>query len=260
MPPPLYLINLARRPDRLAKMTAQFERFQLGFERVDATDTQTVTRAELEALAPRGPLGPFQLGPQCCTLSHLRTYRRFLAIDAPHAVVLEDDVRLSPDAARFLGSLDWVPAFAGVVKLERFGPEYQRVLVEKGIPVGNGREVSRLRSKHTGAAAYVISRDAAMKVLQSKRKIDMDIDHFLFNPNISPLFDQLGIYQLLPALAAQGRDPDDTSDVATRRERARGFEWVRRKLAHGASESRRLPRQVLGLASGRTRLVRVGYR
>ena len=260
MPAPLYLINLARRPDRLAKMAARFEALQLDFERVDATDAKTVTTAELEALAPRGPLGPFQRGPQCCTLSHLRTYRRFLATGASHAVVLEDDVRLSTDAARYLKDLDWLPPSAGIVKLERFGPEHQRVLVEKAIAIAGHRQVARLWSKHTGAAAYIISREAAMKVLESKRKIDMDVDHLLFNPNVSPLFPQLNVFQMLPALAVQARDATDTSDVAAGRRRARGLESIRLKISRAAYEWSALPREVLGMAVGRTRLVRVGYR
>jgi glycosyl transferase family 25 len=261
VPPPIYLINLARRPDRLAQMVAQFDALHLAFERVDAVDAETVGTAELEAvLTSHGPLGPFHRGPQCCTLSHLRTYRRFVATSEPYAVVLEDDARLSPEASRFLRHLDWLSPAAGVVKIERFGPVHQHVLVEKGIPIGDGREIARLWSKHTGSAAYIISRTAAMKVLDTGWKIDMDIDQLLFNPNVSPLFRALNVYQIIPALVVQARDAADTSDVAARRWRARGFASIERKIVRGAHELRALPRQVLSAATGRTRLVRVGYR
>jgi glycosyl transferase family 25 len=261
VPPPIFLINLARRPDRLAQMVAQLNALQLSFERVDATDAETASAAELEAaLASHGPMGPFHRGPQCCTLSHLRTLHRFLATGQPHAVVLEDDVRLGAGASRVLRNLDWFPSAAGIVKIERFGPAHQRVLVERAISIVDGREVARLRSKHTGAAAYVITRHAATKVLGSNRKIDMDIDHLLFNPNVSPLFSQLSVYQMLPALAVQTRASTDPSDVAAGRQRARGLAAIERKIVRGAYEVRALPGQVMSVAMGRTRLARVGYR
>ena len=259
VPSPLYVINLARRPDRLARMAAQLAALHLDFQRIDATDSETVSMAELEALlAPRGPLGPFQLGPQCCTLSHLRTYQHFLRSGEAYAIVLEDDAQLSPGAARFLETLDWFPPDAGVVKIERFGPEHQHVLVEKGRSVGDGREVARLWSKHTGSAAYIISRTAAATVLECKQKIGMDIDQLLFNPNVSPLFRALNVFQMIPALVVQGRDDADKSDVAARRKRTRGFASIERRILRSAHELGALPGQVLGVATGRTRLVRVG--
>jgi len=261
VPPPIYLINLARRPDRLAQMVAQFDALHLSFERIDAADAETVSIAELETtLASRGPLGPFHRGPQCCTLSHLRIYRRFLETDEAYAVVVEDDARLSAKTPRFLENLDWFPSAAGVVKIERFGPEHQHVLVERSISIGENREVARLWSKHTGSAGYIISRNSASAIVQRQQKIDMDIDQLLFNPNVSPLFRALNVYQMIPALVMQTRDAHEASDVAARRSRARGLAAIERKVVRGAYELRALPAQVLGIAAGKTRLVRVGYR
>ncbi len=261
MPPLIYLINLARRPDRLEQMVAQFDALHLSFERIDAADTESISEAELEAaLVSRGPLGPFHRGPQCCTLSHLRTYRHFLASGEPYAVVLEDDARLSAEAPRLLLNLGWFPPTAGIVKIERFGPEHQHVVVEKGLPVDDNRQVARLWSKHTGSAAYIISRGAAAKVLECEGKINMDIDQLLFNPNVSPLFRALNVYQMIPALVVQGRDSADTSDVATRRKRARGFASLESKIVRGVYELRALPWQAWSVTVGNTRLVEVGYR
>ena len=261
VPPPIYLINLARRPDRLAQMIAQFDALRLSFERTDAVDTETVSSAEIDAvLTSVGPLGPFHRGPQCCTLSHLHTYRRLLETAEPYAVILEDDARLSPESPSFLLNLNWFPPDAGVVKIERFGPEHQHVRVEKGIPIVGGRKIARLWSKHTGSAAYIISRSAAAAVLESKQKINMDIDQLLFNPNVSPLFRALSVYQMVPALVVQARDVADRSDVAARRKRARGLASIERRFMRAAQGLSTLPRQVLSAATGRTRLVRVGYR
>src|SRR5689334_6505571 len=109
-------------------MVQQFDSLQLAFERVDAVDAETVSATEIEAtLAPSGPLGRFHKGPQCCTLSHLRAYRRFLETDNSHAAIFEDDVRVSPATRHVLENLEWLPTNIGIVKIERFGPARQQV-------------------------------------------------------------------------------------------------------------------------------------
>src|SRR5215470_8436545 len=94
-----YLINLARRPDRLAAMLGQAK----DLERVEALDA---VQAEPEALnrwfEDGGPLGEIPKGDKACLLSHRRAWELFLATPDSHAVFLEDDVRLSKSAPALL--------------------------------------------------------------------------------------------------------------------------------------------------------------
>jgi len=238
-------------------MVQQFDSLQLAFERVDAVDAETVSATEIEAtLAPSGRLGRFHKGPQCCTLSHLRAYRCFLETNESHAVIFEDDARLSPDTPHVLWTLGSLPQSIGILKLERFGPVHQRVLLDPGLPIGDGREIGRLRSKHTGSAGYLISREAAKLILSRTERIDVDIDHFLFNPSISPVFDALNFHQLTPALVTQDREAAGHSDVASRRKKAP----IGHKLLRSVRELQLLPRQLVSVAAGATRLAQVGYR
>jgi len=95
----IYLINLGRRPDRLAAMTARAEGLGLVLERVEAVDA---TAVEPDALTrwfeDGGPLGEIPRGDKACLLSHRLAWQKFLASGEAHAAFLEDDVVLSRGA------------------------------------------------------------------------------------------------------------------------------------------------------------------
>jgi glycosyl transferase family 25 len=60
---PIYVINLARRPDRLADMARAIDAAGLAFTRVEAIDARTVDPAMLEnAFTAFGPLGAVPSG------------------------------------------------------------------------------------------------------------------------------------------------------------------------------------------------------
>jgi len=67
----IYLINLARRPDRLAAMTGQAVALGLALERVEAQDAESAQGLE-RWFAPAGPLGEIPRGDKACRLCHRR--------------------------------------------------------------------------------------------------------------------------------------------------------------------------------------------
>src|SRR4051812_39963053 len=116
-----YLINLARRPDRLAAMARQAGSLGVNLERVEAVEAKAATPAELDRyFAHGGPLGEIPAGDKACLLSHRLAWQQFLATPDRHAAFLEDDVRLSPGARALLADDGWVPGDAAVVKLEHY--------------------------------------------------------------------------------------------------------------------------------------------
>jgi hypothetical protein len=74
------LINLARRPDRLERFTAQAKAIGLEFERFEAVDAQR------ENLTP----------PQACAASHREVVTRAKADGVGRLLVFEDDARFVP--------------------------------------------------------------------------------------------------------------------------------------------------------------------
>lgn len=258
----IYLINLARRPDRLAAMQAQAGALPL--TRIEAVDAAGADAAAVDGwFAAGGPLGEIPRGDKCCLLSHRLAWEMFVASGDAHAVFLEDDVKLSASAAALLADDGWIPAGVPVVKLEHYGPPGQRVLLndlrtlsmapprQAATARGEDFQLGRMLSRHTGAAAYILSRDAARALLEEKR-FNLPVDHLLFNPNNSPLFAALSPWQLVPAIARQTAFVGEKSDIEGTRTGLRRLNWtyVKRELVRFAYDLRLLPMQFFALRKG----------
>ena len=258
----IFLINLARRPDRLAAMTEALGRLGLGFTRIDALDAGTASDLGT-AFDDAGPLGEIPRGDRACLLSHRAAWRAFAATGDDHAVILEDDVVLSPSAAHFLKHTNWIPPGVELIKLEHYGPRGQSVLLsdfrDVGPPFGKQHfRLARMHSRHTGAAAYILSRRLAEKLLAQQR-FNLPVDHLLFNPNNSPLFAALAPWQLLPALARQQDFIGEKSDIEKTRVTLRAFtpSYIKRELIRFGYDLKLLPRQLALAATGRARFTRI---
>ncbi len=256
-----FLINLARRPDRLQAMTMQLRRLGIETTRVRAVDAKTTADAIINCrFASDGPLGEIAKGDKCCTLSHLRAWEAFLQSGENYAVILEDDVVLDRHAAQLLRREDWIPEGVGLLKLEQYVAAGKRILVGAPVKVTSVLKVAPLRSKHTGAAAYIIARETAQLLLAEVGKWTLPVDHMLFNPNNSPIIDRLRPYQMVPAIARQSQTIGGRTDIeewrrALRRVRLR---TLRRELLHAYYELRLLPWQILSVLRRNTHVVRFG--
>ena len=246
----IYLINLERRPDRLAAMRKEAEGLTL--TRVAALDAATADAGRIDRwFANGGPLGEIPRGDKCCLLSHRQAWELFIASGDAHAVFLEDDVRLSKVAGALLTSDGWIPSDVAVVKLEHYGPPGQRVLLESLRPIGEDFLMGRMLSRHTGAAAYILSRKAA-EALLAQTRFDLPVDHLLFNPNNSQMFAALAPWQLVPPIARQQEFVGEKSDIENTRKGLRDFSWtyVKRELVRFAYDLRLLPMQFMALRRG----------
>ncbi|MDB5733784.1 MAG: hypothetical protein JWP16_787 [Alphaproteobacteria bacterium] len=248
----IYLINLGRRPDRLAAMTAQAQALGLGLDRVEAVDARVADLGAMDRwFKAGGPLGEIPQGDKACLLSHRAAWQMFLGTGDDHAVFLEDDVRLSACAGSLLVSDNWIPAGVSVVKLEHYGPPGQRVLLSDLRAVGEDFQMGRMLSRHTGAAAYILSRVAA-ETLRDVTCFDLPVDHLIFNPNNSRLFAKLAPWQLVPAIARQQEFVGEKSDIEGTRLGLRKFGWTyaKRELVRFAYDMRLVPRQIAALLKG----------
>lgn len=103
----IYLINLARRPDRLMEMRRQLLELNLDFLRVDAIDGRAVQNENRLFsrrrffLENRGRVVAGEIG---CALSHILIWKRIVCEQVPYALILEDDLVLSKDLPALLAS------------------------------------------------------------------------------------------------------------------------------------------------------------
>jgi len=255
----IFVINLARRPDRMAAMAARLGELGLPFTRIEAVDARTDPGVETDPrFCDTGPTGRISRGDKGCSLSHFRAWETFLATGDSHAVILEDDVFVHEGGRELLRDKDWIPKSVDLLKIERFGPTSQRVLLGPGRRVG-GREIAPLLSKHTGAAGYILTRELAQRLVATgPRTWNQPVDYLLFNPNTSWLLKDVTAWQLLPALVEQRPDVSGTDIHNWRTDhRPRGLAYVRREAIRGWYEFRLAPKQVFELTTGRARLAAV---
>ena len=240
----LYLINLARRPDRLAAMLGQAAHL----ERVEALDA---AQAEPETLnrwfEDGGPLGEIPAGDKACLLSHRRAWELFVAGPDSHAVFLEDDVRLSKSASALLAASNWIPSDAAVVKLEHYGPPGQRVLLTdmRTGPPDFQRWAACCRV--TPAPPLTSCRGRRPNCCCARR---VSICRWIICcsiPTIRGCSTQLNPWQLLPAIARQQEFVGEKSDIESTRVKLRSFglTYAWRELVRSlAMTSKLVPRQV----------------
>lgn len=248
----IFVINLARRPDRMAAMAAQLERLGLAYERFDAVDAKSADPVELNApFAAQGAMAELTPGDKACTTSHMHLWQRIASGSESHAAILEDDVLLSGAAQKFLSGGDWIPPQAGLIKIERYGdPDQLTFIGRNGTPVFD-RRVAPLLSRHPGSGGYIISREKAALLAAMTQKIDLPVDQLLFNPAYSPVFRALSPWQIVPAIVEQTADVGGATDI----KRAKAPPG--QKFMHNLRAILLLPCQIASILLGRARAVKI---
>lgn len=91
---PVFIISLARAPERRASICAHLDGLGLSYQVMDAVDGKLMPEAERSALLAPGI--NYVAGVVGCYLSHVRVYEHIVREDIPMALILEDDARLNP--------------------------------------------------------------------------------------------------------------------------------------------------------------------
>ena len=118
--PPIYIINLARTPERRFYIQRQLDALNLKYSFVEAIDKHDLVSREnrtkiakqvdikascLESIYQRCR----DIGPVACLLSHLKVYNLMIKNNIDVACVLEDDAYLLPTFTNILAESDKVP-------------------------------------------------------------------------------------------------------------------------------------------------------
>lgn len=252
------LINLERDTDRLALMEKELAKAGIEVQVTHGMDYRVAGTEDLDRYCrPEGPWGLFHKQNMACTISHMRAWERFLAAEAEHCLVLEDDIFIAPDLGEWLADLSWWPEGADIVKIERWDSPRLKVLLEPH-SVHRGRALSRLLSRHVGAAGYLMTRKAAQKTLDA-RPYNITIDNLLFNANASRLARDLAMYQVHPALVQQGNEPLSGEKRDGRRARPKGWALVRQKIKRGYYEVVYPPATISKVVTRKAQLEQITY-
>ena len=203
-----FIINLDRNPERLAVIGSRFAALGMGFDRIRAVDARALSSDEIDAFRRRCPTMPWvHAGQIGCFLSHLAAWRSIAAGAAPYAAVFEDDVHVSDDLALFLDD-DAPPVAADILRLETSTNRVRLAGVSGRTDrdaAWHGRAIRRVMSTTWCTGGYVLSREAALRLVALPEAAHQPVDWMLFCFERSPVARSLAIAQLVPAVCVQDR-------------------------------------------------------
>ena len=206
---PIVFINLDRDAERRTRLLAELQQIDMPSERFPAVwwadvPPEQASRWYSDDLNARQYYKPLRNGEKGCYASHIGAWQQLLASDAPALVVLEDDVRLTPQFAEVVKAIAALQEPWDMVKL--LGRDREKVRSQRPLVPGTALvDYSRVPSMTAG---YVVSRAGAAKLLAHRqpfgRPIDVDL-RFWWE------CDQLRILGVSPSAIAL----DDTSEVSS---------------------------------------------
>lgn len=195
-----YLINLDRSSERLSRMTGRFERINVPFTRIAAIDGLSLSDEAVNAFLYARRQRRWNYGEIGCFMSHLKAWQTLLDSGDDYAAIFEDDAFVSSELTALLSSADWVPEDADIVRLET---TFWSTEISKDCSrVSDRINLHRLFSLHHGAGAYIISRSAAIFLMENRHLLRTTLDSSLFDFQ-EPSCRTLVIYQLNPAPVLQ---------------------------------------------------------
>ena len=208
----VYVINLARRKERMAFMERQFASLGLAFERIDAVDGERLTPVERQKAisgfrwwcakgykARAGEIG--------CALSHRMALAKIVEAGLPCACIMEDDVTLGEG---FCGALE---------SAERFvtSEADARVVIMTPCEAAKGDGFVRIHWAQS-CGCYVVTQEAAKRLLSVTSPLTSTIDDWRrWGEKVG-----FALYAFSPAACSQapyGSEPFDSPFASDTRDR-----------------------------------------
>ncbi len=242
-----FVINLERRKDRLQKISWHLKKNNFDFVRFNAVDAMKESDKILSRnISQNGPLGEISKGDLACFQSHYLLWKHISDNEKKPVLILEDDAFISDLGFKVLASTNWIPSDAKIIKCEKFGNKRHRVLLSPVISSFGDFNLHFLLSKHSGTGGYIVTPEGADFLVKNSSNVNVSVDHFLFNPNNSNIFNKLRPLQIFPAICEQ---MDTSSDIHLHRKgfSYKGFFDFIREIKRGYYEIRLLPKQLFQL-------------
>lgn len=187
----IFAVNLDRSPDRWATIERHFGNLPWPLHRVAAVDAAhdpdgvLAVRGQLLGLPPTG-IGwnpyryrMFALVEEACFSSHLLAWRQFLDSGYERGLILEDDAEPFPGFEPALTALLADAETIDIVKLEGIYRSGGRLAVPIR-DIGPARLVRSFRPC-SGAAAYILTRESAARLVERAGKLLMPVDDFIWS-------------------------------------------------------------------------------
>lgn len=170
----IFVLNLDRAPQRRKIMRDRLAALGLEAEILSAVDGRKLDAADLPP-GSEPELTPGEIG---CYLSHVNAWKTIIQRGLSHAIILEDDVILSPKLMDLVGEIIALGLPFDAVRLSALFPV-------RGIPVASLSGTARLvltTKPPSGAQGYLVSQNGAKRLLSKlavpKLPIDVAFDRY----------------------------------------------------------------------------------
>lgn len=251
-----FVISLPAAHARRTSMTAMLDG-NIDYEIVDAVAGRALAGREREFCKDLYCARAFRdmsLNELACSIDHMMALERFLASDADHGLILEDDVHIKPpDFARISALVDTMPAF-DLLKVGGYlgGLDYGKVLYRL-----DGVSVVAVLSPSVCAHGYVVTRRGARKLASTILPVREPYDAFLRNVHDHGCI----IFETSPWLVLASADAAESYIGGTRQPRRSSLS-IRKTLRSAAFRLRyNVMRRVFNLRRfGLSYVTRSGFR
>ncbi|MEE7491637.1 glycosyltransferase family 25 protein [Methylobacterium oryzae] len=116
-----------------------------------------------------------------CAMSHMAAYERLIALDLPYALIVEDDAVLPPQIHEIVAGIETSLLPGDVVLLFNWPKEIAVLSTVGAVAIGAHRLCLPMDMSGLGStAAYVITREAAERILQINRPVAVTSDNWKY--------------------------------------------------------------------------------
>lgn len=182
-------------------MIDQFASFNIPVTRISAVDGQVLETGKIRRMNPKKEnYRKLTKGEVACFMSHRKAWQALLDGESTHGIIFEDDIKLSKSATTLLSDTSWLSCDIGLLKLDNmpFGAMTSNAM---SVP-RHDFTIKKIHTKAVSAAAYVISREYAQRLLDATREFSAPVDIIMYDPAYK-CFDSFSCWQLFPAIAKQ---------------------------------------------------------
>ncbi len=191
---PIYVINLKDSPRRLSHMQQQMDLLQLTFKRINAVSVSSpkqikrhtrhwnINPSERSRNMGYGDIGQYA--------SHRIAWLNLVKSNQPFAIVLEDDVIVSPDLYHIVEHINQLPRLWDIIRLDQQRRYPYPKFVPLALPFGANQQIRLSPFSQPSCKGYIITQQTASRLLTLTRRFSVSLPNDLQNlraANISML-------------------------------------------------------------------------
>ncbi|MBA4249705.1 MAG: hypothetical protein C0432_02920 [Candidatus Puniceispirillum sp.] len=174
----VFIINLDQSKERFEKIHPLVLRLGFLTKRISAVDGSQLQENDIKEKVDKNQYLKFmgdmpKKGTIGCSLSHIKTWEKFLMSNAEYAIVFEDDVSFDPEKLKLI--------IQELIQNKKLWDIVTFEIHRSGNPLTikklqNKQEIAVYLTEMTDAGAYILNRNAAKKLLEKALPINIPID------------------------------------------------------------------------------------